>query len=187
MYICLYIIYIYIRILKNRKPGLLRRWLCMCIHTCIPISISESWTTENLDRCECGLGIYVYINIQPNAGRLAQNLGIISNNFYFSTRRTRILMRFVITPLLLPGSIRKSHGQYSGTASQSLRVLKILYQRICIRLYLELYQNLGKRKLRLLRMSGSVDIYMYYIFVYIYIVYIEIDIDISIHYILVYI
>ena len=36
------------------------------------------------------------INIQPIADRVAQNLEIMSKNFQFSTKRTRILMEFMI-------------------------------------------------------------------------------------------
>ena len=36
------------------------------------------------------------LQIQPIADRVAQNLEIISQNFQFSTRRTRVLMGFII-------------------------------------------------------------------------------------------
>jgi len=39
--------------------------------------------------------------VQPIANRVAQNLEIIPNNFQFSTRRTRILMGFIISYLVL--------------------------------------------------------------------------------------
>jgi len=39
--------------------------------------------------------------VQPIADRVAQHLEIISKNFQFSTRRTRILMRFIIYHLKL--------------------------------------------------------------------------------------
>ena len=45
--------------------------------------------------------IYIYVHIQPIADRAAQNLEIISKNFQFSTRRTRILMEFIIYYLVL--------------------------------------------------------------------------------------
>ena len=38
---------------------------------------------------------------QPIADRVAQNLEIISKNLHFSTRRTRILMGFIIYHLVL--------------------------------------------------------------------------------------
>ena len=41
------------------------------------------------------------MNVQPIADRVAQNLEIISDNFQFSTRRTRILMGFIIYELVL--------------------------------------------------------------------------------------
>jgi len=46
--------------------------------------------------------------LQPMADRVAQNLEIISKNFQFSTRRTRIHH-------LLLGTNRQSHGQNSGS------------------------------------------------------------------------
>ena len=39
--------------------------------------------------------------VQPIADRLAQNLEIISENFQFGTRRTRILMRFIFYDLVV--------------------------------------------------------------------------------------
>ena len=61
--------------------------------------------------------------IQPIADRVAQNLEILSKNFQFSTRRTRILMGFMTHTSgdshgmyrLLLGTHRKSHGQNSGS------------------------------------------------------------------------
>jgi len=63
--------------------------------------VSESgWTRQ----------VYMYIHlvmtdlyrfIQPIADRVAQNLKIISKNFQFSSRRTRILMGFIIYHLVL--------------------------------------------------------------------------------------
>jgi len=44
---------------------------------------------------------YIYVYVQPIADRVAQNLEIISKNFQFSTRRTRILMRLIIYFLVL--------------------------------------------------------------------------------------
>jgi len=51
-------------------------------------------------------------------GGVAQNLEIISKNFQFNTRRTRILMGFIISTMFLLGVNRKSHGQNSGTLSK---------------------------------------------------------------------
>jgi len=45
------------------------------------------------------MGMVIEFVIQPIADRVAQNLEIISNNFQFSTRRTRILMGFVISTI----------------------------------------------------------------------------------------
>ena len=39
--------------------------------------------------------------VQPIADKVAQNLEIISKNFQFSTRRTRILMGFIMYYLVL--------------------------------------------------------------------------------------
>jgi len=39
------------------------------------------------------------IYVQPIADKVAQNLDIISKKFQFSTRHTRILMRFVISTI----------------------------------------------------------------------------------------
>ena len=44
---------------------------------------SMRWSYSNYD---------MVIELQPIAGRMAQNLEILSKNFQFSTRRTRILM-----------------------------------------------------------------------------------------------
>jgi len=40
---------------------------------------------------------------------------IFPKNLQFSTRRTRILMRFIISTMLSPGTHCKSHGQNSGS------------------------------------------------------------------------
>jgi len=57
--------------------------------------------------------------VQPIADRLAKNLEIISINFQFITRQTRILMGFIISTTLLPGTNRKSHGQNSASLNIS--------------------------------------------------------------------
>jgi len=56
-------------------------------------------------------------HIQPIADRVARHLEIISKNSQFSTRRTRILMGFIVYRIhrLLLGTNRKSHGQNSGS------------------------------------------------------------------------
>jgi len=51
---------------------------------------------------------------QPIADRVAKNLEIISKNFQFSTRRTKILVGFITSTMLLPGTNRKFHGLNSG-------------------------------------------------------------------------
>ena len=40
-----------------------------------------------------------HMKVQPIADRVAQNLEIVSKNFQFSTRRTRILMGFMISTI----------------------------------------------------------------------------------------
>jgi len=58
----------------------------------------------------------MYTNyLQPIADSVAKNLVTNSKNFQFSTRRTRILMGFVISTIFLPGTNRKSLGQNSGS------------------------------------------------------------------------
>ena len=56
--------------------------------------------------------------VQPIAKRVAQNLEMISKNFQFSIRHTRILMGFIMSTMLLPGTNRKSHGQNAGTLTK---------------------------------------------------------------------
>jgi len=62
--------------------------------------------------------------LQPIADRVAHNLKIISQNFRFSTRRTRILMGFIISTILLDGTNRKSHGQNSVLLKKFKKVLR---------------------------------------------------------------
>ena len=45
--------------------------------------------------------VFQLMIVQPIADRVAQHLEIISKNFWFSTRRTRILMGFIIYYLVL--------------------------------------------------------------------------------------
>jgi len=54
-------------------------------------------------------------DVLPIADRVAKNLEIISKNFQLSAGRTRIFMGFIISPTLLPGTNRKTHGQKSGS------------------------------------------------------------------------
>jgi len=54
-------------------------------------------------------------HVQPFTDKVAQNLDIISENFQFSTRHTKILLGFIISTILLRGTNRKSHGQNSST------------------------------------------------------------------------
>jgi len=57
----------------------------------------------------------VSATIQPIADWVAKNLEIISKLFHLGTRRTRILMGFIISAMLSPGPSRKSHGQNTST------------------------------------------------------------------------
>ena len=58
------------------------------------------------------LQLYVRLqDVQPNADRVLQNLEIISENFQFSTKRTRILILCIIFTILLLGTNHKCHGQ----------------------------------------------------------------------------
>jgi len=62
--------------------------------------------------------------VQPIADRVAQNLEIISKNCQFGTRRTRILMGFIIGTIhyvLILGTNRKSHGQNSVSLKRVLK------------------------------------------------------------------
>jgi len=49
---------------------------------------------------------------------VAQNLENISENFQFSTRRTRILMGSIISTMLSRGNNHNSHGQNAGTLAK---------------------------------------------------------------------
>ena len=42
---------------------------------------------------------FMYVNVQPIAYRVAKKIDIMSKNFQFSTRRTRILMGFIISTI----------------------------------------------------------------------------------------
>ena len=55
---------------------------------------------------------------QPIAHKVAQNLEIISMNFQSGTRRTRILMGFIISTILSCGTNHSSHGQNSSTLTK---------------------------------------------------------------------
>jgi len=84
----------------------------------------------------CG---YRYTYIQPIADRVTKNLEIISKDFQFGARRTRILMGFVMSTMLLPGTDRKSHGQDCGSLNFCRDDLKIFCHPICNRLYICMY------------------------------------------------
>jgi len=69
---------------------------------------------------------------QPIADRVAQNLEIISKNLHFSTRRTRILMGFIIYHLVL---IVDPMGRILVHWTKFKDDLEILCHPICNRLY----------------------------------------------------
>ena len=71
--------------------------------------------------------------LQPIADRVAQNLEIIFKNFQFSTRRTRILMGFIIYYLVL---IINPMGRILVRSKRFRNNLEILCHPICNRLYL---------------------------------------------------
>ena len=73
-------------------------------------------------------------DIQPIADRVAQHLEIISENFQFSTRRTRILMEFVTYYLVL---IITPMGRILIRWKSFRDNLEILRHPICNRLYME--------------------------------------------------
>ena len=54
--------------------------------------------------------------IQPVAD---MDVELLSKDFQFSTRRTRILMGFIISTAYLHGTNRKSHGQNPGTLTKN--------------------------------------------------------------------
>ena len=84
------------------------------------------------DTCSiCVASIYIYTD------RVVQNLEIISKNFRFSTRLTKILMGFIISTMSLRGSNRTSHRQTSGSLNKNRfrNNLKILCHPICNRCY----------------------------------------------------
>ena len=56
--------------------------------------------------------------LQPIADKVARNLEIISKNFQFSTRRTRILMGFIVSTMLLLDNNRKARGLNSATMTK---------------------------------------------------------------------
>jgi len=58
--------------------------------------------------------IHLFV-VHPIVERMAKKLEIISKNFQFSTRQTKILVGFIICTMLLPSTNRKSHWQNSGS------------------------------------------------------------------------
>ena len=80
MYICLYV---YMR----------------AHYTCKDVYVNVYMNTHILSAWSSSLHEYVHMCIQPIVDRVAQNLEIISKNFRFSIRGTRILMGFVMSTI----------------------------------------------------------------------------------------
>jgi len=74
--------------------------------------------------------------IQPIADRVAQHLEIVSKNFRFSTRRTRILMGFIMYSLVL---IVNPMGRILVRWKSFRNNLEMLCHPICNGLYVRLY------------------------------------------------
>ena len=81
---------------------------------------------------------YVYIHIQPIADRVAQHLEIISNNPQFSTRRSRMLMGFIISYLVL---IVNPMGRILLRRKSFTNNLEILCHPICNWLYIDIHTH----------------------------------------------
>jgi len=79
---------------------------------------SAKETYDLIEPTNCSHTICVSAIIQPIADWVAKNLEIISKFFQLSTRRTRILVRFIISAMLSPGTHRKSHGQNTSTLTK---------------------------------------------------------------------
>jgi len=75
------------------------------LHTCLYIHRSDALNIRVCTRADNAC-----VHAQTIADRVAQHLEMISKNFQFSTRRTRILIRLIIYYTHL-----KSHGQNSGS------------------------------------------------------------------------
>jgi len=71
-------------------------------------------------------------DVQPIAVKVAQNLEIISQNFQFSTRRTKILMGFIIYYLVL---IVNPIGRILVRRKSFRNNLEIVWHAICNGLY----------------------------------------------------
>ena len=121
-------------------------YLCIYTHLflCVPppptaVLLWQCWT-----RCDIYIYIYIYIYvyiciyiyIQPIADRVAQHLEIISKNFQFSTRRTRILMGFIIHYLIL---IVNPMGRILVRWKSFRNTLEMLCHPICNLLYICIY------------------------------------------------
>jgi len=133
--------YVYIRIVWNwvGETGL---WLHVYIYVCIYIHVYTHMYISEVSESGWTRQVYMYIHlvmtdlyrfIQPIADRVAQNLKIISKNFQFSSRRTRILMGFIIYHLVL---IVNPMGRILVRWHFFRDDLEILCHPICNRLYM---------------------------------------------------
>jgi len=106
--------------------------------------------------------------IQPIADRVAQHLEIISKNFQFSTRRTRILMGFIFCYLVI---IVNPMGRILVRWKFFRNNLKMRFHPICNWLYcVETYNT----QIKFMYMNGAYDIQIkcvYSLYTFVYIVY----------------
>jgi len=108
LYVCVYI-YTYTNV-----HVCIHIYICTHINQCLIIPQDE-YTSFRTELVLVYIHLYIDIHVQPSSDRVAENLEIISKNCRFCTRRTRILMGFIISTMILPGTNRKSHVHDSGS------------------------------------------------------------------------
>jgi len=69
------------------------------MHTCIHAYVMKPQACITHECIHAYMHLYIHKYIQPIADRVAQNFEIISEKFQFSTRRTSILMGFIISTI----------------------------------------------------------------------------------------
>jgi len=136
-------------------------WITFYRHALSPRGFTKLLTVVDVD----------YILLKPIADRMAQHLEIISKNFQFSTRRTRILMGFIIDYLVL---IVNPVGRILVRWKSFRNNLEILCHPICNRLYYLRLLVTCARVYMCVRYTCanilSLGMYIYvYIYIYIYI------------------